>query len=151
MRSPSLAGWRLQISESESSGLLARDPGVAPRDHDDPDDSFVIERQAHRKVTLIRHLASFTPASCLVRPGDDVALSILELRLRLFQGELLVSPSLLKHLPACWDATKSATWRHGFYIGIEQILRGSMCSSTLPTLSRRPGCAPSLPLLPKKN
>ncbi len=123
MRSPSLSGWRLQISESESGGLLACDPGVAPRDHDDPDDSFLIERQAHGKVTFIRHFAGFAPASCLVRPGDDVALSILELRLRLFQDELLVSASLLKHLPACWNATKSAAWRHGFYIGIEQLLR----------------------------
>jgi hypothetical protein len=56
-----------------------------------------------------------------MRPGDDVALNILELRLRLFHGELLVSACLLKHLPARCDATKAAAWRHSFDIGIEQL------------------------------
>jgi hypothetical protein len=56
-----------------------------------------------------------------MRPGNDVALTILELRLRLFHGELLVSTRLLKHLPARGDATKAAPWRHNFHIGIEQL------------------------------
>jgi len=81
--------------------------------------SFVGERQAHGKVTLIRHFASFTPTSDLTRPGNDVALDILELRLGLFHGELLVSARLLKHLPARCDATKGAARRHRFDIGIE--------------------------------
>jgi hypothetical protein len=54
-----------------------------------------------------------------MRPGNDVALNILELRLRLFHGELLVSDRLLKHLPASRDATKGAARRHGFDIGIK--------------------------------
>ena len=44
-----------------------------------------------------------------MRPGNDVALNILERRLRLFHGELLVSARLLKHLPARCDA-KLAGW-----------------------------------------
>jgi hypothetical protein len=95
----------------------------APRHYHDPDDSFVIERQAHCEVTLIRHFASFTPAGDLVRPGNDVALNILELRLRLFHGELLVSARLLEHLPARGDTTKGAARRHGFDIGIEELFR----------------------------
>jgi len=55
--------------------------------------------------------------------GDDVALNILELRLRLFHGELLVSARLLKHLPARGDTTKGAARCHGFDIGIEELLR----------------------------
>ena len=54
-----------------------------------------------------------------MRAGNDVALNILELRLRLFYGELLVSARLLKHLPARFDAAKGAAWRHGFDIRIE--------------------------------
>ena len=54
-----------------------------------------------------------------MRPGNDVALKFLELRLRLFQSELLISARLLKHLPAGCAATKSAAWRHSFDIGIE--------------------------------
>jgi hypothetical protein len=57
-----------------------------------------------------------------MRPGNDVALDFLELRLRLFHGELLVSARLLKHLSASRDATKGAAWRHSFDIGIEQPL-----------------------------
>jgi hypothetical protein len=56
-----------------------------------------------------------------MRPGNDVALNILELRLRLVHGELLVSARLLKHLPARCDAAKTAAWRHSFDIGIEQL------------------------------
>jgi hypothetical protein len=41
-----------------------------------------------------------------MRPGNDVALNILELRLPLLHSELLVSARLLKHLPARCDATK---------------------------------------------
>jgi hypothetical protein len=89
--------------------------------HHDPDDSFVVERQAHCKVTLIRYFAGFTPASDLVRPGDDVALDFLELRLCLFHGELLVSARLFKHLSARCDASKGAARGHGFDIGIEQL------------------------------
>ena len=94
-----------------------------PRHHHDPDDSFIIERQAQSKVTLIRDFASFTPTSDLMRPGNDVALGVLELRLRLFHGELFVSARLLKHLPARRDATKAAARRHRFDIGIDQLLR----------------------------
>jgi hypothetical protein len=54
-----------------------------------------------------------------MRPGDDVALKLLELRLRLFHGELLVSARLIKHLPARCDTTKSGARRHGLDIGIE--------------------------------
>jgi hypothetical protein len=95
----------------------------APRHHHDPDDSFVVERQAHCEVTLIRHFASFTPAGDLVRPGNYVALNVLELGLRLFRGELLVSARLLKHLPARCDTTKGAARRHGLDIGIEERFR----------------------------
>src|SRR5919204_5940306 len=77
----------------------------APRHHDDPDDSLIVERQAEGKVALVRDLAGFTPACDLMRPGNDVALDILELRLRLLHGEFLVSARLLKHLPARSDAT----------------------------------------------
>jgi hypothetical protein len=56
-----------------------------------------------------------------MRPRNDVPLNILELRLRLFHSELLVSARLLKHLPARCDATKAAAWRHSFDIGIEQL------------------------------
>src|SRR5262245_26521608 len=56
-----------------------------------------------------------------MRPGNDIALNVLELRLRLFDGELLVSARLLKRVLAGCDATKSAARRHGFDIGIEQL------------------------------
>jgi hypothetical protein len=58
-----------------------------------------------------------------MRPGDDVALHIPELRLRLFHGELLVSARLLKHLPTRCDATKSAARRHGLDIGMQELFR----------------------------
>jgi hypothetical protein len=54
-----------------------------------------------------------------MRLGNDVALNILELRLRQFYGELLVSDRLLKHLPTRRDAAKGAARRHGFDIVIE--------------------------------
>jgi hypothetical protein len=73
-----------------------------------PDDSLVVEGQAQRKVTLVRHFARFAPASDLTSPGKDVTVNILELRLRLFDRELLVSARLLKHLPARRDATKGS-------------------------------------------
>jgi hypothetical protein len=98
---------------------MTREGSVATRHHHDPDDSVVVERQAHCKVTLIRHFAGFAPASDLMRPGNHVALDFLELRLCLFHGELLVSARLLKHLPARCDATKAAARRHRFDIGIE--------------------------------
>jgi hypothetical protein len=92
---------------------------VAPRHHHDPDDPFVVERQAHCKVPHIRHFGSFAPASGFMRPGNDVALDLFELGLRLFQGELVVSARLLKHLSARCNATKGAARRHRFDIGIE--------------------------------
>ena len=95
----------------------------APWHHDDSDDSSVVDRQAHYKVTLVRHFAGFTPASGLTRPGNDVALNMLELRLRLFHGELLIPTRLLKHLPARCDPANRATGRHGFDIRIEQQFR----------------------------
>ena len=58
-----------------------------------------------------------------MRPGNDVALELLERRLRLFQGELLITARLLKHLPAGCAATKSAARRHSFDIGSKQPLR----------------------------
>jgi hypothetical protein len=106
-------------ADPRSGGLLSCEGSVAPRHHHDPDDSFVVKRQAHCKVALIRHLASFTPASGLMRPGNDVALKFFELGLRLFQNELLISARLLKHLPAGCDATKGAARRHSFDIGIK--------------------------------
>jgi hypothetical protein len=54
-----------------------------------------------------------------MRSGEDLALDILELGLRLFHGELLVSGCLLKHLPARRDAAEGAARRHGFDVGIE--------------------------------
>ena len=72
----------------------------APRHHHDPDDALAIKRQPQCKVTLIRHGTSLTAASDLTRPDHNVALDILELNLRLFRGELLVSARLLKHVPA---------------------------------------------------
>ena len=57
-----------------------------------------------------------------MRPGDYVALELLELRLRLFQGELLISGRLLKHLSTCSDAMKAAAWRHGLDVRIEEPL-----------------------------
>jgi hypothetical protein len=59
------------------------------------------------------------PVSDLTRPGNDVALNLLELRLRLFHSELLVPTRLLKHLPARCDTTNRATGRHGFDTRIE--------------------------------
>jgi hypothetical protein len=108
---------------ARSSGLLICEGSIAARHHHDPDDSFVVKRQAHRKVALICHLASFPPASGLMRPGNDVAFNILEFRLRLLQSELLISARLLKHLPAGCDATKRAAWRHSFDVGIKQPFR----------------------------
>jgi Bacterial transcriptional activator domain len=72
-----------------------------------------------------------------MRPGDNVAVELLELRLRLFQGELLVSGRLLKHLPACSDATKGAAGRHGLDVGVEELLRRVqiMCDDSLDELS----------------
>src|SRR5262245_43417572 len=96
---------------------------LAPWHHHDPDDLFAVERQAQCKVTLVCRFAGLTPASDLTGPGNDVALNLLELRLRLFHGELLVSTRLLKHLPAGCDAAKGAARRHGFDIGIEQLFR----------------------------
>ena len=70
-------------------------------------------------------------------PDDDVALNILELRLRLFHGELLVSARLLKYLPTRCDATKGAARRHRFDIGIEQLFRRLeiMCGDSLDELT----------------
>ena len=59
-----------------------------------------------------------------LRPGRDVALDILQLRLRLFHRELLVSARLLKHLTARCDATKGPTRSHGFDTGVEELFRG---------------------------
>jgi hypothetical protein len=54
-----------------------------------------------------------------MRPGNDLAFDLLEITLRLFHGELLVSARLLKHLPARCDATKRAAGSRGFNFGIE--------------------------------
>jgi len=90
-----------------------------PRHHDDPDDSLAVERQADCKVALVRDFAGFTPASDLMRPGNDLAFNLLEITLRLFNGELFVSARLLKHMSARRDATKRAAGSRGFNIGIE--------------------------------
>ncbi len=58
-----------------------------------------------------------------MRSGNDVALNFLELRFRLFHGELLVSARLLKHLPPRRDTTEGAARCHGFDIGIEELFR----------------------------
>jgi len=89
------------------------------RHYDDPDDSVVLERQAQLEIALVRHFAGLTPASDLVCASNDFAVNFLELGLRLFHLELLVSARLLKYLPAGLDATKRATRRHRFHIGIE--------------------------------
>jgi hypothetical protein len=94
--------------------------GGAAGHYHDPDDSVAVERQADCEVTFIRDFAGFTPASDLMRLRNDVALNFLELRLCLFDDELLVSARLLKRLSARADATKSAARRHGFDIGIKQ-------------------------------
>jgi hypothetical protein len=52
-------------------------------------------------------------------PGNDLAFDLLEITLRLFHGELLVSARRLKHLPARCDATKRAAGSRGFNIAIE--------------------------------
>jgi hypothetical protein len=91
----------------------------SPRHHHDPDNSVVLECQAHCKIPLIRDFAGFTPASDLMRAGNDVAFNFLELGLRLFHLELLVSPRLLKHLLAGLYATKGAARRHCFNIRIK--------------------------------
>ncbi len=72
-----------------------------------------------------------------MRPGDYVALEVLELRLRLFHGELLVSAGLQKHLPARRDAPKGAAWSHRFDIGIQELLGRVqvMCDDSLDELS----------------
>ena len=55
-----------------------------------------------------------------MRPGDDVALDLLEDWRRLFRCELLVSDRLLEHLPARLDTAKGASRRHGFDIRVEE-------------------------------
>ncbi len=56
------------------------------RHHDDPDDLLVVERQADGEVALVRDFAGFTPASDLMRPGNDFVFDLLELGLGLFDG-----------------------------------------------------------------
>src|SRR5581483_3540020 len=70
-----------------AAGLRRRN---AAGHHHDPDDSLLVERQAHRKVALVRHLAGLAPAGDLPRPGDDVAPIVLELGRCLLQDQLLV-------------------------------------------------------------
>jgi adenylate cyclase len=53
-----------------------------------------------------------------MRSSDDVAVTFLELRLRLLDGELLVAARLLKHFPACRNTTKRAARRQGLDVGI---------------------------------
>jgi hypothetical protein len=113
------AGVRYDVVLAIPLGATAPRRRCAPGHYDEFDDSLVVERQAHCDLTLIGHLASLAPASDLVRPGKDVALQILELGLRLFRRELLVSAGLLKHLPARCDAMKRVARRHGFDLGIE--------------------------------
>jgi len=91
----------------------------APRHHHEADDSFALERQAHGKVTLVRHFAGFTPARDLVSSRNHVAVDVLELGLRLVDRELLVAERLLQDLPACHDASNGPSRRHGFDVGIE--------------------------------
>jgi hypothetical protein len=59
------------------------------------------------------------PASDLTRFGDDVAVHVLELGVRLFHRELFVAGRLLEHLPARCDVTNGAARRHAFDIGAE--------------------------------
>jgi hypothetical protein len=47
------------------------------RHHQDSDDRVVVQRQAHRKVTLVRNFAGFTPASDSHASGRHVALELL--------------------------------------------------------------------------
>src|SRR5215218_3191035 len=61
----------------------------------------------------------FHASERLVRPGNGVALDLLELEPRLFYSELLVSARLLKHLPARCDAAEGAARRQGLDIRIE--------------------------------
>ena len=73
------------------------------------------------EVALERDFARLTPASDLMRPGEDVPFGLLELGLRLFHGELLVSDRLLQGVPARCEAMKRAARRHGFDIGVEHL------------------------------
>ena len=69
-----------------------------------------------------------------MRPGNDVAVKLLELRLRLFHGELLVSARLLEYLPARCDATKGVARGHRFDIGMSNSVAASKsCAATAST------------------
>lgn len=54
-----------------------------------------------------------------MRPGNDLAFNLLEIKARLLYGELLVSAGFLEHVPARFDAAKRAAGSRGFNIGIE--------------------------------
>lgn len=103
--------------------LLSLRGWSASRQDHDPDDFLVVETQAQRNVALVRHFACFAPAGDLTSPGKDVAVNILELRLRLFHRESLVSARLLKHLPARRDATKGPARGNGLDTGVEELFR----------------------------
>jgi hypothetical protein len=83
--------------------------------------SFPVQGQAQSEVALIRGLAGFMPASDFMRPRNDFAVNLLELRLRLLNGELLVSARLLKDFPSGCDPAKRAALCDGFDIGIEEV------------------------------
>ena len=96
-----------------------RSAEARPRQQDDPDDSLVVDRQAEFKVALVCDFARLTPAGDLMRPGNDLAFNLLEIKARLLYGELMVSAGFLEHVPARFDAAKRAAGSRGFNIGIE--------------------------------
>jgi hypothetical protein len=115
-------GWpatATNASTSTSTNLV----WLAPWHHNHPDDCFAVEPQAECEVALVCDFAGFTPTCDLMRSGNDVAIDLLELRLCLFHGELLVSARLLKHLSARCYATNAAARRHRVDIGIEEPFR----------------------------
>lgn len=73
--------------------------------------SSSVKRTAKSRSYATSPVARQRAVSCVL--ANYVALSLLELGLRLFQGELVVPDRLLQHLPARRDATKGAARRHG--------------------------------------
>jgi hypothetical protein len=68
-----------------------------------------------------------------MRPANDLTFNLLELRLRLFHNELLVSGRLLQDLLARGDATKRAARSRGLDVGVEELSCRVqiMCSDSL--------------------
>ena len=66
-----------------------------------------------------------------MRPGNEIAIDFVKLRLRLFRGELLVPARFLKDTSARRDAAKSAARRDGFDIGVSNFSAASnSCART---------------------